>query len=161
MDVIIMDMGEGVTGESTLSGYEGKLELLSYSHGVAMQITGDLYERDRTANKPIHQDIAVTRYLDAASPVLAQSCCQGKIFKQVDIVVGSNDRGRLAEAMRYTLKNVIISSVAVGGGGGGRPVETLTLNYTHITWKYTSANPAHGRGGAVVGSWNLETNNVG
>ena len=42
MDVIILDMGPDVKGESKLRGYEGKIELVSFSHGVAKQHTGDI-----------------------------------------------------------------------------------------------------------------------
>ncbi len=158
MDVIILDMGKDVTGESTLKGYDGKMELLSFSHGVAMQITGDLSNTERTSGKPNHQDMTVTKYLDGASPVLNQSCCEGKGFAQVDIIIGRNDKGTVIELMRYTMKNVIISSVSIGGGGGDKPVETLTLNYNNLAWKFTSQNASFGQKGVVNGTWNLSTN---
>ena len=158
MDTIILDMGPDVRGESTRGNYAGKIELLSFSHGVAMQITGDISSSERTSGRPIHQDLTVTKYLDNASPVLNQSCCEGKSFPQVDIIIGRDDHGgRVAELMRYTLKNVLISSVSIGGGGGDRPVETLTLNYTEIKWKYTSQKP----GDSAEGRWNLSTNSAG
>jgi type VI secretion system secreted protein Hcp len=158
MDVIILDMGKDVKGESTLKDYTDKMELLSFSHGVAMQITGDLSNSERTSGKPNHQDMTVTKYLDAASPVLTQSCCEGKGFAQVDIVIGRNDSGKVIELMRYTMKNVVISSVSVGGGGGDKPVETLTLNYNNMAWKFTSQNASVGQKGVVNGTWNLATN---
>ncbi|PYS51605.1 MAG: type VI secretion system tube protein Hcp [Acidobacteria bacterium] len=158
MDVIILDMGKDVTGESSLSDYAGKMELLSFSHGVAMQITGDLSNTERTSGKPNHQDMTVTKYLDAASPVLAQSCCQGKGFPQVDIVIGRNDSGKVIELMRYTMKNVLISSISIGGGGGDKPVETVTLNYNDIAWKFTSQKATIGQNGVVNGTWNLAKN---
>jgi type VI secretion system secreted protein Hcp len=76
----------------------------------------------------------------------------------VDIIIGRNDSGAIIELMRYTMKNALISSISVGGGGGDKPVETLTLNYNHITWKYTSQKPEVGTEGAVPGMWNLSTN---
>jgi type VI secretion system secreted protein Hcp len=158
MDVIILDMGKDVKGESTLKDFADKMELLSFSHGVAMQITGDLSNSERTSGKPNHQDMTVTKYLDAASPVLTQSCCEGKGFPQVDIVIGRNDSGKVIELMRYTMKNVVISSVSIGGGGGDKPVETLTLNYNNMAWKFTSQNAAIGQKGVVNGTWNLATN---
>jgi type VI secretion system secreted protein Hcp len=161
MDVIIMDMGSDVQGESSLKGYEKKIELLSFSHGVAMQITGDLSNNERTFRKPNHQDMTVTKYLDAASPVLNQACCEGKTFPQVDIVIGRNTDGKVVELMRYTMKNVLISSVAVGGGGGDKPVETLTLNYNAIEWRFTSQKDSIGQNAVVNASWNLTTNAVG
>jgi len=57
MDVIILDMGDKPEGESSLKGFEKKMELLSFSHGVAMQITGDLSNTERTSGKPNHQDM--------------------------------------------------------------------------------------------------------
>src|SRR5438128_10993033 len=108
MDVLLMKLDPDVPGTSTLKDYTNQIELLSFSHGVAMQITGDLSNTERTSGKPNHQDLTVTKYLDAASPVLNQSCCEGKGFPQVDIVIGRNDSGKVIELMRYTMKNVII-----------------------------------------------------
>ena len=157
MDAIIMDMGADVKGESTRGGYAGKIELLSFSHGVAMQVTGDLGGSERTSGKPSHQDMTVTKYLDSASPVLNQSCCEGKMFPQVDIVIGRDDHGAVAELMRYTLKNVAISSISIGGGGGDKPVETLTLNYNQISWNYSAQRQ---KGDGSEGKWNLSTNSA-
>jgi type VI secretion system secreted protein Hcp len=156
MNVLIMNMGDDVRGESSLAGYEGKIELLSFSHAVAMQITGDISRSDRTADKPNHQDMAITKYLDVVSPMLNQACCEGKIFPKVEIIVGRNDNGKVTEFMRYTLKSVLISSVSAGGAVGDRPVETLTLNYNHITWKFTAQKSESGFQGVVEGKWDLE-----
>ena len=157
MDVIIMDMGASPKGESQLTGFTDKIELLSFSHGVAMQITGDISNSERTSGKPNHQDMTVTKYLDAASPVLNQSCCEGKAFPKVDVIIGRNDGGAVVELMRYTMKNCLISSISIGGGGGDKPVETVTLNYNQITWKFTAQKPEVGKEGNVDGKWNLST----
>jgi type VI secretion system secreted protein Hcp len=157
MDAIILDMGPDVRGESTQGNYAGKIDLLSFSHGVAMQITGDISNSERTSGKPNHQDMTVTKYLDSASPVLNQSCCEGKTFPQVEIIIGRNDHGAVVELMRYTMKNVLISSVSIGGGGGDKPVETLTLNYNHITWNYSQQKSKD----TAEGKWNLSTNSAG
>ena len=158
MDTIIMDMGRDVKGESTRAGFKDKIELLSFSHGVAMQVTGDIGTRERTSGRPSHQDMTVTKYLDSASPTLNQRCCEGKVFPQVEIIVGRDDHGTTAELMRYTLKNVLISSVSIGGGGGDRPVEALTLNYTGIEWSYKSPQKP---GDDSKGKWDLSTNRAG
>jgi type VI secretion system secreted protein Hcp len=123
-----------------------------------MQITGDLSNTERTSGKPNHQDMTVTKYLDATSPVLAQSCCEGKAFPKVDIVIGRNDSGKVIEMMRYTLSNVLVSSISVGGGGGDKPVETVTLNYNKLTWKFTSQHAEVGKNGVVDGKWDLTQN---
>lgn len=158
MDVIIMDMGAEIKGESLLTDYKDKMELLSFSHGVAMQITGDISNSERTSGKPNHQDLTVTKYLDAASPVLNQGCCEGKVYPTVDLIIGRNDGGKVIELMRYSIKNALISSISIGGGGGDKPVETVTLNYNHITWKFTAQKPEVGLEGVVDGKWDLSKN---
>ena len=155
MDALILDMGPDVRGECTLPGFGGKIELLSFSHGVAMQITGDISQAERTSGRPNHQDMTVTKYLDAASPVLNQACCEGKTFPKAEIIIGRNDGGQVIELMRYTMKNVVISSVSVGGGGGSKPVETLTLNYNQISWKFTPQQTGAGEARTVDGRWDL------
>lgn len=137
MDVIIMDMGNDIKGESSVRGYENKIELLSFSHGVGTGITGDISRSERTSGKPNHQAMMVTKYLDStASPLLHQGAMEGKSFPRVDILIGRNDEGAVSVLMRYTMKDVIISDVSVSGGGGDMPVETLTLNYNSITWSF-------------------------
>jgi type VI secretion system secreted protein Hcp len=153
MDALILDMGNDVKGECSLPGYEGKTELLSFSHGVAMQINGDISNSERTSGKPNHQDMTVTKYLDAASPVLNQACCEGRLFPQVDIIIGRNDGGKILELMRYTMSNVLISSISIGGGGGDKPVETMTLNYNQITWRF--AKHEAGKDRVVERTWDL------
>ena len=158
MDVIILDPGAAPEGESTLNGYEKKIELLSFSHGVAMQITGDISNTERTSGRPNHQDFTVTKYLDKASPVLNQNCCEGKCFPLVKIIVGRNDSGNIVKLIEYQIKNAIISSISVGGGSGDKPVETLTFNYNHVTWDFHNQKTEGTEAGHVDGKWDLSKN---
>lgn len=128
MDVIIMDMGADVRGQSSTRGYENKVELLSFSHGDGVDRSRDI--RDNTV-------MTISKYLDTASPVLHRAAMEGKIFPRVDILIGRNDPERVSVLLRYTLKNVLISNIAVSGGGGDMPVETLTLSYNSINWDYS------------------------
>lgn len=59
MDVIILDMGDEIKGESSVRGYENKIELLSFSHAAPTGITGDISSSERTSGKPNHQDMMV------------------------------------------------------------------------------------------------------
>lgn len=160
MNALILDMGSSMSGESSLPGYEGKIELLSFSHAVAMQITGDSRGEGRSADRPIHQDMTVTKYLDASTPVLNQACCAGLNFPHVEVMVASRDGGRVIPAMVYKLRNVIITSVSIAGGGGDKPTEALTLNYDRITWTYTRPAPRGEEPTSVGGAWDLAANSA-
>ena len=158
MDVLLMKMDPAIPGTSTMKGSETQIELLSFSHGVAMQITGDVSNTERTSGKPNHQDFTVTKYLDQASPKLNEACCKGDNFTSVEVTVARNDKGALLPLIKYTLKNVVLSSVSIGGGGGDKPVETVTLNYNHITWDFHTQKAEGAEQGHVDTKWDLAKN---
>ncbi|HET7232572.1 MAG TPA: type VI secretion system tube protein Hcp [Longimicrobium sp.] len=157
MDVILMQVKD-VPGTSLMTGYTGQIELMSYSHGVSMQVTGDVSNTERTSGKPRHQDFHVTKYLDKSSPLLNQKCCQATDLGQVLITVGRNDNGTVIPLIIYTLSNAVLSSVSVGGGGGDKPVESVSINYSGIKWDYTAQKEAGGKDGTVSGSWDVGAN---
>lgn len=156
-DVIMLKI-TGVEGTSQITGYEKQIEVLSYSHGVSMQVTGDVTNTERTSGRPMHQDFHLTKYLDQSSPKLNQKCCEATNLGQVIITIGRNDAGALLPLIIYTLENVVISSVSVGGGGGDKPVESVSLNYGAIKWDYTAQKEENGQAGTVSGGWDVSAN---
>lgn len=158
-DVIMMKI-EGVPGTSQVEGFAEQIELMSYSHGVSQQVTGDVSNTERTSGRPIHQDFHVTKYLDMATPLLNQKCCEAQNLPAVTITVGRNDAGAVIPLIIYTLEDVVISSVSVGGGGGDKPVESMSLNYASIKWDFTAQKEESGANGIVSGSWDVSANKV-
>ena len=156
-DIIILDIPT-IKGTSAMTAFTDKIECLSYSHGVSIQVTGDTSNSERTSGKPNHQDFHITKYVDQSTPLLNQNCCMGQNLGQTTITIGRNDAGAFLPLIVYTLNDTVISSVSVGGGGGGKPVETLSLNYSAIKWQYTVQKEAGGQEGQVPGSWNVATN---
>jgi type VI secretion system secreted protein Hcp len=158
MDTIILDCGDAVKGESKLDGYVDKIELLSFSHGVAQQITGDQSNQKRTSGKPNHQDFTVTKYVDLATANLIDYCNQAKPLASVKVIIGQNENGKVNAILTYTMANALVSSISVGGGGGGKPQETVTFNYTKIQWDYKQQAGAVSDSGTNSAKWSLETN---
>jgi type VI secretion system secreted protein Hcp len=158
MDILILDCGDNLKGECQLTDYKDKIEILSYSHGVAQQITGDQSNQKRTSGKPNHQDFTVTKYVDLVSCGLIDSCNQAKVIPTVKITVGQNEAGSVIPFMVYQLTNALISSVSVGGGGGGKPQETVTFNYTAINWAYKQQINNVSDSGTNSAKWSLATN---
>ena len=152
MDSIILDLGGDIKGECTLEGYTDKIELMSYSHNVAMQVTNDVSNSERTSGKPHLGEFTVTKFVDVATPTLNEYCCSGKAIASATIVVGRNaaeSDGKIMPFITYTLNNVVLSNVSVSGGAGGKPVETLSLNFTKIENKYIPTKPDGSPGSAV------------
>src|SRR3954447_21000332 len=121
MDVLILDASKAsINGECQLTGYEKMIELLSFSHGVAQQITGDQSNTKRTSGKPNHQDFTITKYLDLGSCKLIDHCNTATPLATITMTVGQNDNGKVIKFFTYVFTNVLVSSVSVGGGGGGK-----------------------------------------
>jgi type VI secretion system secreted protein Hcp len=158
MDTLILDCGDAIKGESTLDGYKDKIEILSFSHGVAQQITGDPSNQKRTSGRPNHQDFTCTKYVDLASAKLIDYCNQAKVIPLVKIIAGQNEQGNVNPYLTYELTNALVSSVSIGGGGGGKPQETVTFNYTKISWTYKPQKPVGDVSGQDNAKWSLETN---
>ena len=161
MDVLILDCSSAsIGGECQLTDYNNMIELLSYSHGVAQQITGDQSNTKRTSGKPNHQDFTVTKYVDLSTPKLVDYCNQAKPIPTVKVTVGQNDNGKVTKVFTYELTNALVSSISVGGGGGGKPQETVTLNYTKISWTYNQQKSDVTDAGNAAATWNLATNSA-
>ncbi|MES2282970.1 MAG: type VI secretion system tube protein Hcp [Pseudomonadota bacterium] len=158
MDVILLEL-PGIAGECPLPGYAGRIECLSYSHAVAMQMSGDATSKARTSGKPNVQDFTISKYMDESSPVLNQYCCEGRMIGDGTLTVGRNESGTVMPLIVYTLKDVMISSVSAASSGGDKPSETITLNFTAIQWDYTAQKTDSTQGRAAVGKWNMKTGN--
>lgn len=161
MDAIILDLGDEIKGDSLLEGYTDKIEIMSYSHNVAMQVTNDVSNSERTSGKPHVGEFTLTKFVDSATPTLNSYCCAGKPIPSAKIVIGRNaaeGSGQLMAFITYTLDNVVLSNVSVSGGTGGKPVETLSLNFTKIKWELTAQKDDGTKEGVAGTSWDMALN---
>lgn len=157
MDALLLDIPD-IKGQTTIKGFEDKIELLSMSHGVAMQVTGSPSAQERTSGRPNHQDLTVSKYADLSTCPLIAACNAGTNLKTVTLTVGRNDQGVILPYIVITMDNTIVSSVSISAGGGDRPTETVTFNYTKIKWDYTEQKAEIGKKGNNGAVWDLAAN---
>ena len=96
--------------------------------------------------------------MDRATPLLNQAVCKGAVLGNVKVTLCANGQGKIVPLMVYQFDNAVISAISVGGGGGDKPVETLSINYTRITWTYSVQADDGSRQGDVTASWDLRSN---
>jgi type VI secretion system secreted protein Hcp len=151
-----------VPGESTDEKHKDWIEVLSYSHGITQKgaggrSTGGAASGGRTD----HQDFSIVKALDKASPTLNLLCCQGDHIPNVVIEL-CRATGKKEKYMEYKMQDVIISSVSIGGGGGGLPTESVTFNYGKLTWNYIQTDHKTGEAkGNIEKFWSLIDNKGG
>lgn len=158
MDLLLFKPGDDIKGESQIDGHTDWIELFSYSHGISMALTHDQSNTMRTTGKPVHQEFTISKCLDAATPKLNEYCNKGDSIGQCTVLVARNDNGAALPIITYTLEDVVISSISVSGGGGSKPVENLSLNYTKIKWEYVQQKSSTEKKGNNSTVWDLKTN---
>jgi type VI secretion system secreted protein Hcp len=150
-----------VKGECKLKDYEDHIEVLSYSHGVSLPIQPGTSNTGRTTGRPNFGELSITKQLDSTTPALNYYCAQAKNMGTLKLKIVRQDSTNAAAGqvlyMTYTLDKTLISSVSVGGSGD-IPVETVTFNYSKITWTYIPQKKDIGAEGNIEKYWDQETN---
>jgi len=150
---------DGIPGESTDDKHKDWIEVLSYSSGLSQLASASASSGGgASAQRADFQDFSIVKELDKATPKLNLACGKGEHIKEV-ILELCRAGGDKLKYMEYKMSDVIVSSVSIGGGGGGLPSESVTFNYGKIEWTYTQQKRADGSGGGNVGTgWDLEAN---
>lgn len=151
---------EGITGSGT-GKYKGWIELSSAQLNPSRSINSSAGSgTNREASRPSVSEIVVTKSTDVASTGLFRGSLGGEGKKVVIHFVKEDSKGQVPY-LALELENTLISSYSVSGHGGdsaARPMESLSLNYTKITYSSTpvaaSTAPADVKDRAT---WNLAT----
>jgi type VI secretion system secreted protein Hcp len=124
-----------------LGGSQQDIEIYSWSFGVTHVTTGGGGGGAGSGKVSVHE-IQITKQVDKSSPLFFKACVSGQHFKTVTLTL--RKAGKPAqEYLTITMKDVFVSSYqqSNGGGGGKQPVESLSLNFTKLEYKYTPQKP--------------------
>jgi type VI secretion system secreted protein Hcp len=155
--------GPDVKGESTADGHKDEIEISSFSHSVAMATTPASTSGSRTAERASFHDVTISKAVDKSTPELAKGVSQGTHYGECVVSVARADgAGGMVQYLKYTLNDVVISSLGVSGAdGGGLATEVVTLSYGKIKWEYTATDPAKGGAqGTVPFTFDVSANKV-
>lgn len=102
------------------------------------------------AGKVNVQDMAITHYVDTASPNIIKACCSGKHFEEATLTL----RKAGEEALDYltiTLNDIIVTSVSTGGSEGEeRNTENFTLNFGKFKYSYQPQDNKGAKAGGAI-----------
>jgi type VI secretion system secreted protein Hcp len=157
MDLMIINLGSAYVGESTTTGYAQMIEVSSFQHSISQPLTGDLSNQKRTTGVATHGSFVFTKYLDLASASILQSCNQSTLLPTVTFYILQSQANANVAYWSVMMTNVLIADVSISSGGG-KPIESVSLQYTAITWTYKQQTDADATTGSATSSWNLSTN---
>ena len=128
-------------GEVKAKGYEGWIELQSAQLGTNRNITTPTGRgTNREASAPATQEIVITKLQDSVSTALYKEALYGE-GKLIVIAFVKEDG---TTSMTLVLQNTLMSSYSVSGHGGvtdSRPTESLSINFTKITFEMSPTSP--------------------
>lgn len=156
MDTIILSI-DTIKGNSALAGFENKIIIESFSHGVTLPMNRDAGNTERTLGRPDFSQMSLTKITDISTPSLYAACAGGTKLGEVTVEISRNQEGKPMSLVKFTMANAMISSIHTNGTGGGS-ADALTLSFTKLTSVFTQQkSDAFPKGSAQFG-WDLSTN---
>lgn len=126
---------EGVDGNVTSEKYKGWVDISSMQFGIGRGVGSPVgSDVDREASAPSVSEITCTKEMDKASSAIFELALWGE-GKKVEIHLVKTDKDSVEPFVKYELEDVLISGYSVSSGGD-RPSESLSLNFTKITYIY-------------------------
>ena len=135
---------DGIKGQATAQGFEGQIEVASFSHSVARPLAVATASTGTQVGPPTLSEITLTKLTDASSVPLLKAFFVGKPILTGRISFTRADRENLIAYLSLELANVWITSIATSSDEG-LPVEQLSLAAERLTWSFddpVDQNPA-------------------
>src|SRR5437764_304354 len=137
---------DGIPGDVTSAGHEQWIELSSFQWGVGRGI-GDPSgsSADREGSTPSVSEIVVTKTTDSASTNIMRASLglppagEGKLVK---IHITKTNTDNPENILELELENTLVSGWSMSSGGD-RPTESLSLNFTKVTYTNTAMAAAN------------------
>jgi type VI secretion system secreted protein Hcp len=147
---------DGIKGESTDDKHKGSIHIESFSWGVTNPSPGGGGGGGGGAGKATFQDFHFTKSEDSTSPELFLRCASGQRIKKATLYV-REAAARGGEFLQVELENLLVSSFSQAGSGD-TPSESISLNFTKITFSHTPLSTDGTAPGVVRTGWDLATN---
>jgi type VI secretion system secreted protein Hcp len=150
---MVLDLGGDIAGESKKKGYEGKIDILSWSWGIANSGSFHNGGGGGTGKADFH-DLKIKKYVDLASPTLMLYCANGKHFAKAKLVVRKAGENPL-EYLIIELEKVLVSGYSTDGSGEDRLTEDVDLNFAQVKVTYWSQNDKGGKDKSKDFGWKI------
>lgn len=137
---------DGIKGESVDSRHKDEIDVLAWAWGIDGALPGGR----RQGQSRCVQDLSLTKYVDASSPILVAKAAIGEMIPTAKLTVRKSGQPPL-EYLILEMTSVYISSVSTGGSGGeDRLTENVALNFATLKVTYTPQKADGSADAAVV-----------
>ncbi len=136
--MILFKFKKEIKGESTVQGFEGWINASSMQFGVGRAVSspsGGTGKREVSAASV--SEVVMSRNSDLASPEFFFQSCGGQTLELCTINIVQIEDNKPAVHVAIELTDPIVSAYSVSSGGDN-PSESVTLNFTKISFQYNS-----------------------
>jgi type VI secretion system secreted protein Hcp len=134
---ILLKFATAINGDSVIDGHEKWITLSSLQFGVGRAISVSGGGADRETSNPSFSEVTLTKSTDIASADLFMQAVCGKSLGKAEIhfiQTGGADKKQQVY-LKIELTDAIVSSYSASSGGD-RPSESISLNFTQISYQY-------------------------
>ncbi len=125
-----------IIGGSRDPNHVGEIEVLSWSQSFVQPAR--LSGGGGVVEQATHSNLSFTKYPDSASADLLKTCWNGKqIGKALLSCYRADGNGAPAPYLEIELLHVVITNLSISGGPGDMPVESISLDYGVVTYRYS------------------------
>ena len=150
---------EGLEGESRAEHYRGWFDLYSYSWGESNQGVRGGGGGGSTGRVEM-SDFAVSKPCGKSSTKLFLFCANGRHLPAVQFEVTLYAGDREVVLQRFSLEDCMITSFQTSGDGDSRPSESVSFNFTKITFMQAVIDES-GQVETETAWWDLRRNRGG
>jgi len=145
---------DDVKGEAEASGFEGAIEILSFSWGASNPV--NLSGTGMGSGKVSLSDFSIMKKTDSASNVFFAKCCDGTHFDKATVSFRKAG-GEQEVYLTYEFETVFVSSIQWSGSSGGDdvPTESGSFAYKKVTITYNPQKDTGGSDGPDIQSWDV------
>ena len=123
-----------IDGQVTTTGFEKWIELQSASIGITRHTSTGAGGKAREGAHPEIHEILVTKHFDKATPKILQDSVAGTFENKVDIKWTTTTKSKIETYFHVELADCGITNYQQSAGPDGVPMESLSLNFTKITF---------------------------
>jgi len=144
----------GIDGDSEADGYEGQIDLTSWSWGASQSGNMHLATGGAKGGSSV-MDVNVTKAMDKASPNLMSACCTGRHFTEDVVLTCTKSGDGQVRWLELTLKDTIISSISPSSSEGEQGYESMSLNFREYMMKFFPQEGEGAEGSSIDAGYDI------
>jgi len=146
---------DDVPGSSQLEGYNGAIDVLSFSWGASNAVGAT--PGGSRASRPEFSEITFMKTMDSASPVLLQALTTGRIFAKatVTLLISAGDSQQAYSTI--VLRDVVVTSQQLSGSSEN-PTESVSLKFGAVEWRVCSQDETGALTDCQTVTWDVVKN---